>query len=76
MFDASNNETEYEALIVGLHLARDIGVSHIRVFSDSQLIVGQITREFDAKEDIMWAYRDIALPLARLFNTFHIKHIP
>ncbi|GMP92070.1 hypothetical protein CsSME_00042456 [Camellia sinensis var. sinensis] len=24
----------------------------------------------------MRAYRDMALPLVRLFNTFHIKHIP
>ncbi|GMP83159.1 hypothetical protein CsSME_00037186 [Camellia sinensis var. sinensis] len=24
----------------------------------------------------MRAYRDLALPLARLFNTFHIQHIP
>lgn len=76
LFDASNNEAEYEALIAGLRLARDIGVSHIRVFNDSQLIVGQITGEFDAKEDTMRAYRDIALPLVRLFNTFHIQHIP
>ena len=46
------------------------------MFSDSQLIVGQITGDFDAKEDTMRAYRDIALPLVRLFNTFHIKYIP
>ncbi|XP_028106746.1 uncharacterized protein LOC114305817 [Camellia sinensis] len=76
LFDASTNEAEYEALIAGLRLDRDIGVSHIRVFSDSQLIVEQITGEFDAKDDTMQAYREIALPLVRLFNTFHIKHIP
>jgi len=75
LFDASNNEAEYEALIVGLRLAKDIGVSHIRVFSDSQLIVEQIMGEFDTKEDTIRAYRDIALPFARFFNTFHIKHI-
>ncbi|CAL5415560.1 unnamed protein product [Camellia sinensis] len=50
--------------------------SHIRVLSDSQLVVGQIIGEFDAKEDTMRDYRDLALPLVRLFNTFHIKHIP
>ncbi|XP_028122321.1 uncharacterized protein LOC114319495 [Camellia sinensis] len=32
--------------------------------------------EFDAKEGTMRTYRDLALPLVRLFNTFHIKHIP
>ncbi|XP_028085991.1 uncharacterized protein LOC114286969 [Camellia sinensis] len=76
LFDANNNETEYEALIASLRLAKDIGVNHIRVFSDSQLIVGQITGKFDAKEETMQAYKDIALPLVRLFNIFQIKHIP
>ncbi|GMP37997.1 hypothetical protein CsSME_00021317 [Camellia sinensis var. sinensis] len=76
LFEASNNEAEYEALLAGLRLAKDIGVSHLRVFSDSQLVVGQMTGDFDAKDDTMRAYRDLALPLARLFNTFHIKHIP
>ncbi|XP_028101407.1 uncharacterized protein LOC114300744 [Camellia sinensis] len=76
LFDASNNEVEYEALILGLRLAKDIGVSHIHVFSDSQLIVRQITREFNAKEETIRAYRDIALPLVHLFNTFQIRHIP
>ncbi|XP_028101639.1 uncharacterized protein LOC114300959 [Camellia sinensis] len=53
LFEASNYEAEYEALIAGLRLARDIGVSHIQVFSDSKLIVGQITGKFDAKENTM-----------------------
>lgn len=33
-FKASNNKAEYEALIVGLNLARDLGVGLIRVFMD------------------------------------------
>ncbi|XP_028061802.1 uncharacterized protein LOC114265232 [Camellia sinensis] len=75
LFDANNNEAEYEALITGLRLARDIGVNHIQVFSDFQLIVRQITEEFDAKEETMRAYKDIAFPLVCLFNTFQIRHI-
>lgn len=38
-FKASNNEAEYEALIAGLHLARELVVKAIEVFSDSMLIV-------------------------------------
>ncbi|XP_028102128.1 uncharacterized protein LOC114301364 [Camellia sinensis] len=76
LFDASNNETKYEALIAGFRMARDIGVNHIQVFGDSQLIVGQIIGEFDAKEEMMRAYRDIAFHLVRCFNTFQIRHIP
>ena len=42
-FKASNNEAEYEALIVGLKLACVIGVHNISIFSDSQLVVNQVT---------------------------------
>ena len=76
MFEASNNEAEYEALTAGLRLAKDIGVSHLRAFSDFQLVVDQMTGDFDSKEATMRGYRDMALPLARLFNTFHIRNIP
>ncbi|GKU96145.1 hypothetical protein SLEP1_g9416 [Rubroshorea leprosula] len=36
---------EYEALIYGLKLASELKVQSIQVFSDSQLVVGQITTE-------------------------------
>ena len=42
-FQASNNEAEYEAVIAGLGLARELGVQDIEVFSDSMLIVNQVT---------------------------------
>ena len=34
-FSASNNEAEYEALLTSLKLAEGLGVSELRVFSDS-----------------------------------------
>ena len=38
-FKASNNEAEYEALIVGLELANKLGAQNLRIHCDSQLIV-------------------------------------
>ncbi|VFQ76192.1 unnamed protein product [Cuscuta campestris] len=52
-FRASNNEAEYEALINGLKIHSKLGVSRVQVYSDSRLVVGQITREFEAKEERM-----------------------
>ncbi|XP_073103343.1 uncharacterized protein [Elaeis guineensis] len=43
-FFTSNNEAEYEMLVIKLRMAKDLGVWHLRVHSDSQLIVGQIPR--------------------------------
>ena len=38
-FKASNNKAEYEALITGLGLARELQVRNVKIFSDSQLVV-------------------------------------
>ena len=38
-FRVSNNEAEYEALIVGLRLAKELQACDIQIYSDSQLVV-------------------------------------
>lgn len=38
----SNNETEYEALIVGLELALKIPIDNLVVYRDLELIIGQM----------------------------------
>lgn len=45
-FKASNNEMEYEALLVGLRLAKVVGVRHLHIFSDSQLVVRQVSQDY------------------------------
>ncbi|KAM2786603.1 hypothetical protein PS2_007479 [Malus domestica] len=55
-FKASNNEAEYEALLAGLRLAKHLGVKQFDIFSDSQLVVNQVTNNFDAKDSSMAVY--------------------
>ncbi|KAM1328988.1 hypothetical protein ACFX2F_013197 [Malus domestica] len=60
-FKASNNEAEYEALLASLRLAKHLGVKRIDIFSDSQLVVNQVTNNFDAKDSSMAAYIQLLL---------------
>ena len=39
-FFASNNEAEYEALMMGMAMVQRMGRKSVKVFSDSRLIVG------------------------------------
>jgi ribonuclease HI len=53
----SNNVTEYEALVHGLKLAKEIGIRRILCFGDSDLVVHQVLGEWDAKDAKMASYR-------------------
>ncbi|KAM2336107.1 hypothetical protein ACFXTH_013453 [Malus domestica] len=55
-FNASNNEAKYEALLAGLCFAKHLRVKRIDIFSDSQLVVNQVTNNFDATDSSMAAY--------------------
>lgn len=55
-FQKTSNEVEYEALIIGLNLAKALGVDSIVVQSDSQLVIGQVNGTCEAKEECMMKY--------------------
>ena len=58
-FEASNNETEYEALVTGLKLAKDIRAKRIEILSDSMLVVQQLKGEYEAKDEGMIKYLQV-----------------
>ncbi|RVW17493.1 Pol polyprotein [Vitis vinifera] len=62
-FFASNNEAEYEAILSGLDLALALSVSKLRIYSDSQLVVKHVQKEYEAKNARMARY------LAKVRNT-------
>ncbi|KAL0453648.1 UNVERIFIED_CONTAM: hypothetical protein Slati_1342900 [Sesamum latifolium] len=41
-FKASNNEAEYEALVIGMRMDHEAGARHLLACSDSQLVVKQV----------------------------------
>ncbi|KAL2246197.1 UNVERIFIED_CONTAM: Retrovirus-related Pol polyprotein from transposon [Sesamum indicum] len=52
-FLTTNNEAEYEALILGLELAFEAGAQILEVFTDSQLVAMQIEGTYENKEKSM-----------------------
>ena len=59
-FPATNNEAEYEAVLMGLRIAKALGVRNLKLNSDSKFVVGQMTNEYEAKEDRMKMYLTLA----------------
>nr|GEU88256.1 retrovirus-related Pol polyprotein from transposon 17.6 [Tanacetum cinerariifolium] len=55
-FDATNNKEEYEALIVGLRIAKQMGVKNLQANVDSRLVANQVNGTYIAKEADMIKY--------------------
>ena len=55
-FSATNNEAEYEALMQGMAMVQKMGGKTVKMFSDSRLVVGQVTGEMEAKDVRMQEY--------------------
>ena len=75
-FKANNNQTEYEALIAGMLLAKEMGVRGLLAKSDSLLVTGQVTGEYQAKDPHMAAYLEYAQVLKDSFEVFELVHVP
>ena len=56
-FAASNNVAEYEALVHGLQLAKDLSIRRSLCYGDSDLVVQQCSGEWDARDSNMASYR-------------------
>ena len=44
-YEATNNVVEYEALLLGLHRARSMGIQSLKVLGDSELVVKQVRNQ-------------------------------
>jgi ribonuclease HI len=75
-FRAWNNVTEYEALVHGLKLAKEIGIRRILCFGDSDLVVHQVSGEWDAKDANMASYRFYMQQLCGFFEGCEFHHVP
>ena len=47
-FSASNNESEYEAILAGIELVATVSVDKLLIRSDSQLVVLQVNKEYES----------------------------
>ncbi|KAL5553972.1 hypothetical protein UlMin_041373 [Ulmus minor] len=75
-FKATNNQAEYEALLSGLKLAREVLARHFTIYNDSQLVVRRVNSEFQAKGEKMATYLEKAKEAINQFDTVTIIQVP
>ena len=55
-FSATNNDAEYEALLMGMMMVQKMGGKAVKVFSDSKLVVSQVRGDLQACDPRMQEY--------------------
>ncbi|XP_070006166.1 uncharacterized protein [Nicotiana sylvestris] len=71
----TNNEAEYEAMIVGLELAKGLGAEVIEAKCDSLLVVNQVNGSFEVRDDRMKRYLDKLQVTLHRFKEWTQDHV-
>ena len=74
-FKTSNNEAEYEALLVGLRVVSDLGAKEVEIYSDSLLIVNQVQGSFEAKDPWMMEYLQLVKQIVDHFQKVRVIQV-
>ncbi|GAU43183.1 hypothetical protein TSUD_301490 [Trifolium subterraneum] len=75
-FKASNNQVEYEALIAGMKLSKEMDVQELKVQSDSQLVANQVAWEFQTKDPHLAKYLEKVKEMTKHFTMFELVYVP
>ncbi|XP_004295240.1 PREDICTED: uncharacterized protein LOC101311949 [Fragaria vesca subsp. vesca] len=75
-FKCTNNQAEYEALIIGLEILLDLGVREVQIFGDSLLVVNQLVEKFKCLSSSIEPYLHMTFEVLDRFDGVYIEHIP
>jgi ribonuclease HI len=76
-FETTNNVAEYEALVLGMRDAKEMGIKEVSVFGDAELIIQHVRDIYRAKHPRLKSYRNKVWDLIdNFFSTFNITFIP
>ncbi|XP_073138843.1 uncharacterized protein [Henckelia pumila] len=78
---SSNSEgcgggAEYEAVLIGLRAAKQVGAARIHLYSDSQLVAQQVTGSYEVKSEKLKEYMKAIEEARRLFDEVMFEQIP
>jgi ribonuclease HI len=75
LWEVSNNEAEYEALLHGLRLAISLGIKRLLAYGNSLLVVQQVNKEWDCKKETRDAYVQEVRKLENKFSGLEVHHV-
>lgn len=75
-FSASNNEAKYEVVLARLDLTLTLAATMLKICNNSQLIVGQIKKEYEANDECMARYLTMVEDSLKRLDKWIVRQIP
>ncbi|XP_024193523.1 uncharacterized protein LOC112197176 [Rosa chinensis] len=75
-FRCTNNQAEYEALIIGLKVLLEMGLRDVQIRGDSQLVINQLQEKYHCASWLLVPYLNRAIELLDQFTDVDLEHIP
>ena len=75
-FPATNNITEYEALLAGLKYAHILDVICLKVIGDSQVILRQVLKKYRTRDPKLIPYQRLVDKMTKKFRRIVFVHVP
>lgn len=74
--ETTNNQAEYRAVVFGLEHAQKLGIKHLDVFLDSQLVVNQVNGIYRVKnQELLPIFLNLK-DMANRFEAISFTHVP
>jgi ribonuclease HI len=75
-FPAINNIAEYEGLVTGVRLDKDLGIRQLLIRGYSQLVAKQVHKEYDCNNEKMAEYLAEVCKMEKFFDGFEVRYVP
>ena len=75
-FECTNNQVEYEALVIGLEILLELGTKYVRLIRNSQLVLWQLTWEYKCNSLLLAPYFTTTIQLLYFFDNMEFEHMP
>jgi ribonuclease HI len=74
-FACTNNVTKFEALLLGIENAYNLGCGHLIVFGYSELVVNLVRKIYSSRNKLMKRYTQTSWALISNILSFNITHV-
>jgi len=73
---STNNQAEYQTLIKGLELLKEVHADAVEIFCDSMLVINQLAVIYECRSEVLIIYYEKCIQLLKEFKGFQLEHVP